>query len=301
MVGVELVRDRETHEAPPRAMKLTEAVVRIARERGLLLYSGTGNANGVDGDVDPARAAVRDHGRRAGADRGRPRRGAGPRARRTRGCRRRLTRAGPVRARRRTARSASARPRRRRRRGTRAGPHTTPAGCQVVARVPDLRRVLVQHEELRPEHRLEAGRPGHLVALAGRADGPHVGLRVRVAGQADRTAADSQAHAVARPGVASGSGRYSEQPAMTAGRRRERGQRGARRASARRAAGTPASGAGAAGADQEQPAEHDQHDRPEQVVEARDGEGSRRRSRRGSPPGPPASPTRPPDAARTAR
>ena len=51
MVGVELVRDRETHEAWPRAMRLTEAVVRIARERGLLLYSGTGNANGVDGDV----------------------------------------------------------------------------------------------------------------------------------------------------------------------------------------------------------------------------------------------------------
>jgi adenosylmethionine-8-amino-7-oxononanoate aminotransferase len=51
MVGVELVRDRETREAYPRAAKLVEAVVRIARERGLLLYSGTGNANGVDGDV----------------------------------------------------------------------------------------------------------------------------------------------------------------------------------------------------------------------------------------------------------
>jgi hypothetical protein len=51
MVGVELVRDRETRNAWPRAAKLTESVVRIARERGLLLYSGTGNANGVDGDV----------------------------------------------------------------------------------------------------------------------------------------------------------------------------------------------------------------------------------------------------------
>jgi len=51
MVGVELVRDRETKAAFPRAAKLTEAVVRIARERGLLLYSGTGNANGTDGDV----------------------------------------------------------------------------------------------------------------------------------------------------------------------------------------------------------------------------------------------------------
>lgn len=51
MVGVELVRDRDTREPFPRAAKLTESVVRIARERGLLLYSGTGNANGVDGDT----------------------------------------------------------------------------------------------------------------------------------------------------------------------------------------------------------------------------------------------------------
>jgi hypothetical protein len=51
MVGVELVRDRETREAFPRALKLVETVVRTARERGLLLYSGTGNADGVDGDV----------------------------------------------------------------------------------------------------------------------------------------------------------------------------------------------------------------------------------------------------------
>ena len=33
------------------AAKLIEAVVRIARDRGLLLYSGTGNANGTDGDL----------------------------------------------------------------------------------------------------------------------------------------------------------------------------------------------------------------------------------------------------------
>jgi hypothetical protein len=51
MVGVELVRDRETRAPFPRAAKLTEAVVRIAREAGLLLYSGTGNADGVNGDV----------------------------------------------------------------------------------------------------------------------------------------------------------------------------------------------------------------------------------------------------------
>ena len=51
MVGVELVLDRETREPFPRAAKLIESVVRIARERGLLLYSGSGNANGVDGDL----------------------------------------------------------------------------------------------------------------------------------------------------------------------------------------------------------------------------------------------------------
>ena len=51
MVGIELVRDRETREAWPRAATLAELVVGTARERGLLLYSGTGNANGVDGDT----------------------------------------------------------------------------------------------------------------------------------------------------------------------------------------------------------------------------------------------------------
>jgi hypothetical protein len=51
MVGVELVRDRETREAFPRASKLVESVVRTAREHFLLLYSGTGNADGVDGDI----------------------------------------------------------------------------------------------------------------------------------------------------------------------------------------------------------------------------------------------------------
>jgi adenosylmethionine-8-amino-7-oxononanoate aminotransferase len=51
LVGVELVADRTTREPFPRASRVTEAVVRAARERGLLVYSGTGNANGVDGDT----------------------------------------------------------------------------------------------------------------------------------------------------------------------------------------------------------------------------------------------------------
>jgi len=51
MVGLELVRDRESKEPFPRAARVVEEVVRIAHEHGLLLYSGTGNADGVDGDV----------------------------------------------------------------------------------------------------------------------------------------------------------------------------------------------------------------------------------------------------------
>ncbi len=51
MVGVELVADRDTREPFPRAARVTEAIVRAARDRGVLVYSGTGNANGVDGDM----------------------------------------------------------------------------------------------------------------------------------------------------------------------------------------------------------------------------------------------------------
>ena len=51
LVGIELVADRASREPFPRAARVTEAVVRAARERGVLVYSGTGNANGVDGDT----------------------------------------------------------------------------------------------------------------------------------------------------------------------------------------------------------------------------------------------------------
>ncbi len=51
MVGIELVEDRETRRAFPRAARLTEAIVRAARDAGVLVYSGTGSANGVDGDT----------------------------------------------------------------------------------------------------------------------------------------------------------------------------------------------------------------------------------------------------------
>jgi adenosylmethionine-8-amino-7-oxononanoate aminotransferase len=51
MVGLELVADRETRRPFARAERLTERVVRAARDAGVLVYSGTGNANGVDGDT----------------------------------------------------------------------------------------------------------------------------------------------------------------------------------------------------------------------------------------------------------
>jgi len=50
MLGLELVEDRESKTPFERAARVTEAVVRGARERGVLLYSGTGLADGTDGD-----------------------------------------------------------------------------------------------------------------------------------------------------------------------------------------------------------------------------------------------------------
>ena len=51
MVGIELVADRSTREAFPRSARITESIVATARRGGLLVYSGTGNADGVNGDL----------------------------------------------------------------------------------------------------------------------------------------------------------------------------------------------------------------------------------------------------------
>ena len=51
MVGVELVADRATRRSFPRSAKLIEAIMVHARDAGLLLYHGTGNADGVNGDT----------------------------------------------------------------------------------------------------------------------------------------------------------------------------------------------------------------------------------------------------------
>jgi hypothetical protein len=51
MIGIELVADRTSRAPFPRLLRITEAVVGAARAAGLLVYSGTGNADGVDGDM----------------------------------------------------------------------------------------------------------------------------------------------------------------------------------------------------------------------------------------------------------
>ncbi|HET7031343.1 MAG TPA: aminotransferase class III-fold pyridoxal phosphate-dependent enzyme [Candidatus Limnocylindrales bacterium] len=51
MVGLEVVSDRETRAPFLRTARVSEAIVRGARDRGVLVYSGTGNANGIDGDT----------------------------------------------------------------------------------------------------------------------------------------------------------------------------------------------------------------------------------------------------------
>ena len=64
--------------AVPRAARITEAVVRGARERGVLVYSGTGNADGTNGDMillGPPFIVTDDE---LAPDRGGPGRGRGP-------------------------------------------------------------------------------------------------------------------------------------------------------------------------------------------------------------------------------
>jgi adenosylmethionine-8-amino-7-oxononanoate aminotransferase len=51
LVGVELVRDRASRAPFPRADLVTERVVAAAHDRGLLVYSSTGCAEGGDGDL----------------------------------------------------------------------------------------------------------------------------------------------------------------------------------------------------------------------------------------------------------
>jgi len=51
MLGLELVADRETQAPFGRSARLAETVARAAQEAGILVYTSTGNADGVDGDL----------------------------------------------------------------------------------------------------------------------------------------------------------------------------------------------------------------------------------------------------------
>ena len=51
MIGIEFVADRATRRPFPRAARIADRVLGAARERGVLVYMGTGNADGVDGDT----------------------------------------------------------------------------------------------------------------------------------------------------------------------------------------------------------------------------------------------------------
>jgi adenosylmethionine-8-amino-7-oxononanoate aminotransferase len=51
MIGIELVRDRDSRAPFRRADRVTERVVAAAFDRGLLLYSSTGHVDGTDGDL----------------------------------------------------------------------------------------------------------------------------------------------------------------------------------------------------------------------------------------------------------
>jgi len=51
MVAVELVADRASRAPFPRSARVAERVVAAARDRGLLLYSSTGCADGTEGDL----------------------------------------------------------------------------------------------------------------------------------------------------------------------------------------------------------------------------------------------------------
>jgi hypothetical protein len=51
MIGIELVRDRESHEPFPRSAAVAERILAAARDGGLLLYSSTGHVDGTNGDI----------------------------------------------------------------------------------------------------------------------------------------------------------------------------------------------------------------------------------------------------------
>jgi adenosylmethionine-8-amino-7-oxononanoate aminotransferase len=50
MRGIEFVRGKATKQPFPRALGVAERIGSAAFDRGLIVYPGFGNANGIDGD-----------------------------------------------------------------------------------------------------------------------------------------------------------------------------------------------------------------------------------------------------------
>jgi adenosylmethionine-8-amino-7-oxononanoate aminotransferase len=51
MVGIELVRDRDSKTPFPRDERFAERLTQTARDRGLLVYPSTGCVDGTEGDL----------------------------------------------------------------------------------------------------------------------------------------------------------------------------------------------------------------------------------------------------------
>ena len=64
MLGIELVKDKNTKEPFPPDAKVAAAVTREAMQRGVIVYPGTGTADGIVGDhilMTPPYIMTREH------------------------------------------------------------------------------------------------------------------------------------------------------------------------------------------------------------------------------------------------
>ena len=64
MLGIELVNDKKTKEPFPPESKVSTAITREAMQRGVIVYPGTGTADGIVGDhilMTPPYIVTREH------------------------------------------------------------------------------------------------------------------------------------------------------------------------------------------------------------------------------------------------
>jgi adenosylmethionine-8-amino-7-oxononanoate aminotransferase len=50
LLGVEIVKDKETKEPYPVEKHMAETITQILVKKGIIVYPGTGNADGINGD-----------------------------------------------------------------------------------------------------------------------------------------------------------------------------------------------------------------------------------------------------------